>query len=231
VTTAVLGTTTPADPTAAKAPAAAATTGPQLTRTSEEFLADADLWRSVKAAPRRTPAALALAAVAHHAETARETARWLRETYPTVPPDRLARVAGQTAKGRVRVMVAVGAMPLGGLISLPAIRWAHARMVLDIAAIHYLEPSDAERAAEILTLLRIYPDHAISRQAVEAIVEAHDGTPRLTAPPIPLRVGLRQVARRLLPGATLIVDGLSAITATEDLYMRAIRFYQRRHRL
>jgi hypothetical protein len=190
------------------------------------------MWAAVRDRPHRTPAALALAAVAHYGTAAREQAEWLRETYPTVGVDRLARVAIRDAQRRARVATAAAVLPLGGLASIATQLWTHARLVLEIAALHHVDPREPGRAAEILALLEIYPDVGAASAAVRGLTNDADAPTDSSrnAPALP-KLGavattlVRSGVSRAVPGAGVVLAGLAGAATVADVALRAVRFY------
>jgi hypothetical protein len=192
----------------------------------------AEMWAAVRDRPHRTPAALALAAVAHYGSAAGEQAGWLRETYPSVGVDRLARVAIRDAQRRARVATAAAVLPLGGLASIATQLWTHARLVLEIAALHRVDPREPARAAEILALLEIYPDVGAASAAVRGLTDDADAPTdnSRNAPALP-KLGavattlVRSGVSRAVPGAGVVLAGLAGAASVADVAARAVRFY------
>jgi hypothetical protein len=192
-------------------------------------VSDADLWAAVKAEPGRTPAALALAAVAHYADTAAEQAEWLADTYPGVPAHRHAQVAVREAVGRTRIAAVIG-VPFG-LAGLSMRTWAHARLVLDVAAVFGRDPGSPDRAAELLMLLGVYPDLDAARDAVAGVLDPDREAADLPAPSGSFAAlagarAVRHLVARFIPGSALVLDGLATAAGTDDLAARVIRFYR-----
>jgi hypothetical protein len=197
-----------------------------------------EIWAVVRDRPHRAPAALALAAVAHYGTAAADQAKWLRETYPNVGADRLTKVAVHDAHRRAHVAVAAAALPLGNLASTATQLWTHARLVLEIAALHELDPREPARAAEMLALLQIYPDVGAATTAVRGVTDADtppDGG--RNAPALP-KLGavaatlVRGGVARAVPGAGVVLAGLAGTADVADVAARANRFYRaaRQHR-
>ena len=188
------------------------------------------MWAIIRKHPRHAPGALALAAVAKYGPGAGTQANWLRQTYPDVEPERLARVAIRSAERRARVAALITSLPLGGLGTLSGELWAHARLVLDIAAIYGLDPSDPARAAEILALLGLYPDASAAEASIRDLNGESVGNGR--RPPGLPRFGdaaatlVRSAAARAVPGSAIVLASLAAPAAAADLGARAIRFYR-----
>jgi hypothetical protein len=191
-----------------------------------------EIWAAVRDRPERTPAALALAAVAHYGTAAATQATWLRETYPSVGVDRLTKVAVHDAQRRAHVAAAAAVLPLGSLASTATLLWTHARLVLEIAALHQVDPREPARAAEMLELLRIYPDVGAATTAVRGVTDA-DTPPAggRNAPALP-KLGavastlVRGGLARAVPGAGVVLAGLAGTADVADVAARAIRFYR-----
>jgi hypothetical protein len=118
----------------------------------------------------------------------------MRDRYPDARPDALARLAAaecvRTARRRGALTSAAGL--LGSAATTGVLARAHAHVVLTIAAAYGIDPTQPERADDLLELLRV---------------------PRLTLPTIPALAGagrilagfaVRRAAARLVPfGAAL----------------------------
>ena len=198
------------------------------TRTPVIEVTSADLWAAVKAEPRRAPAAVALAAVQQLGRSAEHQANWLRSTYPNIEPERLAKIAYRNATSRIR-FATIASVPFAGVAGLPVYAWTQARLILELAAIFGHDATHPRRAAEILVLLGQYQDLYDADAAIDAVVD--------TARDVPLvpRFGvgiaphvIRRFAGKILPGAGLLIDGLASAHATDDLAVRATRFYRDR---
>jgi hypothetical protein len=192
-----------------------------------------EMWVAVRDRPHRTPAALALAAVAHYGTAAGQQAAWLRETYPSVGIDRLTRVAIRDAQRRARVATAAAVLPLGGLASIATQLWTHARLVLEVAALHRIDPREPARAAEILALLEIYPDLGAAAAAVRGVTDdadaPTDGSRNVPALPKFGAVAttlVRSGVARAVPGAGVVLAGLAGAADVADVAARATRFYR-----
>lgn len=192
--------------------------------------------------PGHAPELLALAAVRTLGPTARAWAGQLRASYPAATPDGLARLATQRF---VRIAAAGGAAtaasglvaPLAGLATLA---WVRAGLVLRLAAAYGQDPTDPERAVDLLVLTGVHPDDETARRALAAAREAPRDVDRpwqrLTeadwhrSAPLATRtagwLSLR-VASRLLPGAAFLAAGASGSTGAQRLAARAVARYRR----
>jgi hypothetical protein len=203
-------------------------------RTREDLPSDADLTRAVRARPQLAPAALAVAAVSRFGESAREHAEWLRRTYPGVAPQRLAQDAVRTANRRTRYAVGSALLggPLGFAASISTMTWAHARLVIDIAAIFGRDPLVAARAVDVLVLLDAYPDPLAARKAVAELAGdlaeadvAEATTPGQIIVSTTAQL-LTRVASRILPGTAVLAAAIRGTSETERLTARAIRYFR-----
>ena len=202
---------------------------PGGTRTRAADLTTLDLWTSVKAEPRRAPAAAALAAVRQLGRGAQQQADWLRTTYPSVDVERLAKIAHQNALARTRWAI-LASVPLLGTAGVAAYSTVQARLVLELAAIFGHEATDPRRAAEVLVLLGVYQDLYDADAAIEAVLDDQRAVPLVPALGHAGLTGhvVRRFAGKFLPGAGLVLDGLASVTAIEELSARATRFYRDR---
>jgi hypothetical protein len=144
----------------------------------------------------------------------------------------LARVAIRDAQRRARVATAAAVLPLGGLASIATQLWTHARLVLEIAALHQIDPREPARAAEMLTLLQIYPDVGAADAAVRGVTDDTDAPADRSrnAPTLP-KLGavattlVRTGVSRAVPGAGVVLAGLAGAADVADVAARAARFY------
>ncbi len=202
---------------------------PSGTRTRAADLTKLDLWTSVKAEPRRAPAAAALAAVRQLGRGAQQQADWLRTTYPHVDTERLAKIAHQNALARTRWAI-LASVPLAGAAGVATHSTVQARLVLELAAIFGHDATDPRRAAEALVLLGVYQDLYDADAAIEAVLDDQREVPLVPALGHAGLTGhvVRRFAGKFLPGAGLVLDALASVTAIEELSARATRFYRDR---
>ncbi|HEY2792551.1 MAG TPA: hypothetical protein VGJ28_09355, partial [Micromonosporaceae bacterium] len=161
-------------------------------------------------------------------------AEWLHATYPHVSPERLANDAVRTATRRARY--AVGSALLGGPLGVAAgvstLAWAHARLVIDVAAIFGRDPLDPARAADVLVLLGAYPDALAASKAVTELAGDLAAVEPLDAKaPAPMLLAtaaqvVTKLAGRVLPGGALVAAALRGTSETERLAVRAIKYYE-----
>jgi hypothetical protein len=204
-------------------------------------------WDRLRTNPGYAPELLALAAVAELGPRARDWAGELRGRYPGVSTEGLVRLAtrqcGRLASmaGATGITVTGVSAPVAGLVGLA---WAQARMVLQVAAAYGKDPTDPERAVDLLVLTHVHPSEETARAAL-ATAEQEATTARVPslndargmveealwrlAAPLSTRTGgwaLRRLAARLLPGAGLLLAVSAATARTERLAARAISHYR-----
>jgi hypothetical protein len=163
----------------------------------------------------------------------REHTAWLHRTYPGATTDGLIRLATHRLVRQARRQGA--AAGLGGILTVDtaAVAWTQAELVLQIAAAHGLDPTEPRRAAELLTLWRLYPDLPAAQLAVdEAPQRLSNGhlSGRLAAHAlrgVPRASAFWRVAR-LIPGAAAVLNAFADARSTERLATGAARFYRMR---
>jgi hypothetical protein len=234
----------PEQPPVAAAPAAAIVVAPALGRTGRESL------RVFQRHPQYGPELLALAAVERLGSEARAHTDWLLDRYPDATPDGLARLATQRFVRRARRNGAIAGLAgsLAVLAETGDLGLIQARLVLHLAAAYGHEPTDRERAAELLVLQQVHPSVETARATLDAAdsraaTDADDAPPaRRSAPSVAaarlvtpltraaglsvIRAGATHLAGRVVPGAGVVVGALWAARSTERLAARATRFYR-----
>ncbi len=183
------------------------------------------VWERIKANPRYAPELLATAAVDTLGTQAGGYARWLAATYPHATPDSIARYVSQRYATRAGYAALAGTL-LGGLAEAAALVWAHARLVLLIAAAYGHDPADPRRVPELLVLLRVHPDLESANTALEGAGAGHTVSGWLRVVAVPL--GGRRLPSRLLPGAGLLLGAITNSATTEGVARRAVAHYRGR---
>jgi hypothetical protein len=199
------------------------------------------LLRTLRAKPGFAPELLALAAVDHLGGEARWQTAWLRATYPDASAERLSRLA--TARFVRQAGYRGAAAALGGpaamLMESATLAWLQARLVLHLAAAYGHDPLDPARAAELLVLQRIHPTLEVARAALAESARPTHEVPESEPSPARLAVQLgrlagngmaratvARLASRLLPGGAILIGALSGARSTEQLALRANRYYR-----
>jgi hypothetical protein len=209
-------------------------------------------WDRLRTNPGYAPELLALAAVAELGPRARDWARELRARYPSVSTEGLVRLATRrctqlaSMAGATGVTVTGASAPVAGVVGLFAefssLAWAQARMVLQVAAAYGEDPTDPERAVDLLVLIRVHPSVETARAALATAAQEASAPTSLTdarglveealwrlAAPLSTRTSgwaVRRLAARFLPGAGLLLAVSGATARTERLAARAISHYR-----
>jgi hypothetical protein len=196
------------------------------------------LFERLRADPWRAPESLALAARTQHGPAA---AAWLaRQPARRRRPRRLARrlVRRHARWGRLSGAVA----GIGGAITmapdLATLAWLQARMVFFIAAAYGHDPSDPDRAAELLVLQGLHHDVAEARASLDGhgtSVASSWIDRRLSRDEALLRALVSLAARtggkhllgKSIPGFAIFYGSWANARATRHLGRAAIRFYDR----
>jgi uncharacterized protein (DUF697 family) len=213
----------------------------------ETELPPANLWQRMKADPEYAPEHLALEAVTRLGP---EATRWVQRTrarYPGMPNDTVAQIAARRFITFARLSgAAAGATGLpGAVIDIGVLAWTQARMVLHIAAAYDVDPSDGERATDLLVLQGVHKYTQTARQAL-AVARGHESVDSLmpnkgqptNVTQVFLKLGwkLAQMAgvkaakkmfAKMVPGAAIILGTWANSSATKDLAKRTVERYQR----
>lgn len=191
--------------------------------------------------PGYAPELLALAAVYTLGPAAKAWSERIRETYPAATPDGLARLATSRFSRLAGVSGTVSAA--GGLLAplagLTALAWAQANLVLHLAAAYGQDPTDPDRAVDLLVLARVHPDDKAARAALataqqtpaepeEPLYLMAEAGGRL-ATPLARRSGTwlsRRLVSRLLPGTAMIAGAAGGSLRLQRLAARAVARYR-----
>lgn len=240
-------------PTLIEQPSAVGAAAPQATGSSvRHWLVKAS------ASPSYAPEILAMAAVDTIGRQAQEWADELRRAYPAASGDGLARLAVRRF-ARIAAAGGLAATATGLLapLSETAVRaWTQASVALHVAAAYGLDPTERERAVDLLVLIGVHADRRSAAAALDAATDAHgargaDAPPppdadartdtvervrhtvqavgRLAAPLAATTAGwlaLRTLAR-LVPAARLVVIGAGGAAGAERVARRAIEHFRK----
>ena len=243
------GATSPAaEPpaTAPGQPGAAVPVGPTLPRaaapvTDAVSAARTEAWAALIADPGHCPELLAVAATQTIGPRAREWAGRTRAAYPGATPDALARLAARqfTRFGSVSSIFAAVAGSYAPVALLGAAAFTHAELALHVAAAYGLDPTDRERAVDLLVLTRVHPAREDAEAALAA-AEQHtyeqtgltDATWRLGRMLAAQAGGWAavRVVNRFFPGTSLLVATLTSRGAARAMAARATVHYRDRYR-
>jgi hypothetical protein len=198
----------------------------------------AEPWAKLIADPGHAPELLALAAVQSIGPSAREWLERTKRDYPTADHAALARLATNqfTRAGSLGSVVGAVAGSYAPIVLLGTAAFAHAELILHVAAAYGLDPLDPERAVDLLVLTRVHPDRAGAEEALAAARQpAYDEAGGLTAAVwrlsrmISTRIGGWGVVRlinRYLPGVGLLTAFLTSRAAAESVAARANAHYR-----
>lgn len=201
-------------------------------RLLEEMLAD----------PVHAPERLAIEAVARCGP---EAARWVTQARVADPQLPTAALAMQVRERFVKLARLSGAA--GGALGLPGavadvglLAWNNARMIVHLAAVHGFDPTDDERAAEILYFTDVYKAIAVAEQAVEVASRRAPARSLLaqssrSAGALALSLGrmlgkktAKRLVTRAVPFASIPLGAWSNDRATGHLADRVVLAYARR---
>ncbi|MFB9180488.1 EcsC family protein [Dactylosporangium sucinum] len=203
------------------------------------------LWQKMKADPEYAPEHLALEAVSRLGPRMARELDKLKGQNPGAPPDALANMIVYRYVNQSRLSGAVsGAVPLAGaVLDIGVLAWTQARMVLMLAANYGADPAHPDRAAELLVLQNVhkYAQTARTALAVAKGRERFDALlpqDRPTVGRVMVKLGLKlaqmagvRAAKKMLakvvPGAGIILGGVTNGNATKALGGRAITLYRR----
>ncbi|GAA3345423.1 hypothetical protein GCM10020358_52440 [Amorphoplanes nipponensis] len=196
-----------------------------------------EAWAAVIADPGHSPELLAVAATQAIGPRAKEWAERTRAAYPSATRDALARLAAAqfTRFGSVSSVFAAVAGSYAPIALLGAAAVTHAQLALHVAAAYGLDPTDRERAVDLLVLTRVHPDRADAEAALAAAEQHSYEHTALTD--VAWRLG-RMVAvqaggwaavravSRFLPGTSLLAATLASRGAARAMAARATVHYR-----
>lgn len=196
-----------------------------------------EVWADIIADLGHSPELLAVAATQTIGPRARDWARRTRAAYPTAAPEALARLAVHqfTRFGNVSSLFAAVAGSYAPVALLGAAAFTHAELTLHIAAAYGLDPTDRDRAADLLILSRVHPGREDAEAALAAAQEHSYGTTGITD--ATWRLGRMIAAQaggwaairavnRFFPGTSLLAATLASRGAARRMAARATLFYR-----
>ncbi len=205
------------------------------------------LWERMKADPQYAPEHLALDAVRRLGPQARDWAQTLRRERPDLDADEVAQLAVRRFTSHARISGAVsGATGLpGAVVDVGVLAWTQARLVLHVAAAYGVDPTNPDRAVDLLVLQKVHRiaetarlalGVAAGRERASALFAAGDGAP---IGRVMLRLGVKlaqmagvRAARRMfakvVPGAGIVLGSWANSAATKELAARSVELYRGR---
>ncbi|UWZ59981.1 EcsC family protein [Dactylosporangium aurantiacum] len=203
------------------------------------------LWAKMRADPEYAPEHLAIEAVTRIGPKMVIELQKLRAMNPGAPADALASMVVYRYTNHARLSGAVsGAVGLAGaVLDVGVLAWTQAKMVLLIAVIYGRDPSDPERATELLVLQGVHKYTDTARAALQ-VARGRQGIETLLPskrPPVNqmlMRLGLKlaqmagiraakRIFAKLVPGAAIILGSFANAGATKNLAKKAIELYAR----
>ncbi|MEU8816169.1 hypothetical protein [Actinoplanes sp. NPDC048796] len=193
-----------------------------------------DPWAGLIADPARAPELLAIAAVQTLGPRAKEWAARTREAYPAAGTDALVRLATRqfTRWGSVTGILGAVAGSYAPVALLGAAALTDAELALHIAAAHGLDPTDEERAVDLLVIGRV---HASRAEAVDALAEARRPAYDSKEPLWRLARMLTaqtaawaavKVVNRRFPGTSLLAAFLATTSSAQATAARAAKYFK-----
>jgi hypothetical protein len=213
----------------------------------ETELPPSSLWAKMKADPEYAPEHLALDAVTRLGPQATRWVERTRARYPGIPADTVAQIAARRFTTFARLSgAAAGAAGLpGAVIDIGVLAWTQARMVLHIAAAYNVDPSDPERASDLLVLQGVHKYTQTARTALsvargnesaDALLHRKGQPTQMSQVFMQLGWKLAQMAgvraakkmfAKVVPGAAIILGTWANSSATKDLAKKAVTLYRK----
>jgi hypothetical protein len=202
------------------------------------------LWQQMRADPQYAPEHLALEAVRRLGPPAQAWAERMRAIHPGIHPDILAQWAIKRFLNHARLSGAVsGAAGLpGAVVDVGVLAWTQARMVLHVAAAYGFDPTQSDRATDLLVLQRVHKVAQTARLALgvaagrerAAVLFARAGAAPIGR--VMLRLGAKlahmagvraakRIFAKVIPGASIVLGTWANSAATTDLARRAVALY------
>ena len=212
----------------------------------ETDLPPSGLWQKMKADPEYAPEHLTLEAVTRLGPQAAAWVERTRARYPGIPADTVAQIAIRRFTTYARLSgAAAGATGLpGAVIDIGVLAWTQARMVLHIAAAYNIDPTDPERATDLLVLQNVHKYTQTARTAL-AVARGNESADKLlnrrSQPQQKSQVfmqlgwklaqmaGVRAAKKmfaKMVPGAAIILGTWANSSATKDLAKKAVTHYR-----
>jgi uncharacterized protein (DUF697 family) len=199
----------------------------------------------MKADPEYAPEHLALEAVTRLGPKMVAELEKLMGQNPGAPADALANMIVYRYVNQSRLSGAVGgAVPIAGaLLDVGVLAWTQARMVLMLAANYGVDPAHPDRAVDLLVLQGIHKYTQTARTAlavargrenIEALLPSERPEMRKVLVRLALKLAqmagvraVKKMAAKLIPGAGIILGGVTNGNATRALGGRAVTMYRR----
>jgi hypothetical protein len=198
-----------------------------------------EAWAKLIADPGHAPELLALAAVQTLGPRALDWVTRTRDAYPQADETALARLATRqfTRFGSLGSVFGAIAGSYAPIALLGSVAVTQAELVLHLAAAYGLDPTDAERAVDLLVLTRVHATRADAEAALDAARQpayedggASSSVWRLGRA-IVAQTGAWAVIRlvnRYLPGVSLLAAVVTSQAAVDSAAVRANKYFRDR---
>jgi hypothetical protein len=208
--------------------------------TTKPVPARSEPWAQLVADPGHAPELLALAAVQTIGPRAAEWAARHREAYPAATPDALARLAVRqfTRFGSVSSVFAAVAGSYAPITLLGSNALTYAEIVLHVAAAYGQDPTDRERAVDLLVLAQVHPSREDAEAALATAEQpAYEDETRLTDAVWRLgRMVAAQAAawavlkgvNRFFPGTSMLAAIMTSRSGARNMGGKATAYYRAR---
>jgi hypothetical protein len=198
-----------------------------------------EAWAKIVADPGHCPELLALAAVQTIGPQAKDWAQRITTAYPNATPDGIARLAQRqfTRFGGVSSVFAAVAGSYAPLALLGTNALTHAQLVLHIAAAYGVDPTDEERAADLLVMTGMHTSREDAEAALSrarhpryeeggGVGDAAWRLGRMVAVQTGGWTAIRGI-NRLFPGTSLLAAIMVSRSSALNMASRATAFYRR----
>ncbi|MFI5893113.1 hypothetical protein ACIA5D_23685 [Actinoplanes sp. NPDC051513] len=198
-------------------------------------------WSKLIANPGHAPELLALAAVQTFGPKARSWAARTRDSYPTASDRALARLAKQqfTRFGGLGSIFGAVAGSYAPITLLGSAAITHAELILHLAAAYGLDPTDPQRAVDLLVITRAHATKSDAEAALAAAARPayengglSDAVWRLGRKVAAQTGGWAalRLANRYFPGTSLLAAVLTSTASAQTVAARAEAYYRPRSR-
>ena len=203
-------------------------------------LTSTEPWAQLIADPGHAPELLALAAVQTIGPRAAEWAGRHREAYPNATGDALARLAVQqfTRFGSVASVFAAVAGSYAPITLLGSNALTYAEIVLHVAAAYGQDPTDRQRAVDLLVLAQVHPSREDAEAALTAAEQpAYEEETRLTdavwrlGRMVAAQAGVWAVLKgvnRFFPGTAMLAAIMTSRSGARTMGDKATAYYRSR---
>ncbi|NMO54528.1 hypothetical protein HH310_25500 [Actinoplanes sp. TBRC 11911] len=198
--------------------------------TPHEGQTPSDPWASLIANPGRAPELLALAAVQTLGHRASDWATETRASYPNATNQALSHLAARqfTRVGTIGSAISALAGSYAPAAILASAGITEAELTLHVAAAYGFDPTDPDRAADLLVIARVHPTVELARDAIRSGHGSSKSTLVRIAAAQTAGWALVKLAGRLFPGTAFLTALLTGTNAAASAAARADAYYRRK---